>query len=180
MRGGLRPPLINLFPLSFPMRGGYKGVRMVDSLYRYLWRGFINMKIDQIDNEERKIYTLFEDKTKPELKRYRCRLIIASVVVSLAGLGGMIWFCIMPTITCCDVLLIGGLFYSLCGAVILAVAAVSSKATIRLMCMTFTYGNIKLFAGFMKARFSAIVGICFLVGGFFIQASAMAMLMFGS
>lgn len=138
------------------------------------------MKIDQMSGRERKFYTPFEDETKPELKRYRYKLIIASVVVCLAGLGGMIGFCMMPTITCCDVLLIGGLFYSLCGAVILAVAAVSSKATIGLMCITFTGGNAELFVGFMKARFSAIVGVCFLVGGFLIHASAMVMLILES
>ena len=39
-------------------------------------------------------------------------------------------------------------------------------------------GNSKLFTELMKSRFSAIVGVCFVVGGFFIQA--LAMLVFGN
>ncbi len=64
------------------------------------------------------------------------------------------------------------------GALLLALGAIAMPSTLGLMSMTRFDGNSKLFAELMKSRFSALVGVYFIVGGFSIQASTM--LRFGS
>ena len=131
------------------------------------------MKIDQMSAEERKTYNWLLNETKPELKRYRCKVIIYSIVVFLVVLGGIIWHWNSPTIACSTSLLIGGLLYAFWGALLLVWGAFSSPSTLGLMSMTRLGGNPMLFAELMKSRFSALVGIYFIVGGFAIQAAAM-------
>ncbi len=137
------------------------------------------MKDNQMSDGERETYARFANETKPELKRHRRKVIIRSVVAFLAVLGAIrIWYWITSTATFGTSLLIGGQLYALWGALLLALGALSSPPTLGLMSMTRWDGNSRLFAELMKARFSAIVGVYFIVGGFFIQASAM--LVFGS
>ncbi len=136
------------------------------------------MKIDQRDDEIRKIYADLVDKTKPQLRRYKCVVSILSGVVFLIILGVTIQYWIMPTVAYSTSILIGGLLCSLYGALLLALRAFSSPSTLGLMCVTFPGGNPRLFVELMKARFSAIVGVYFVVAGFSLQAAAM--LAFGS
>ncbi|MBA7658047.1 hypothetical protein ES703_65995 [subsurface metagenome] len=136
------------------------------------------MKYNQMSDEERKAYTMLLNKAKPELKRHRCEVIIASTVVSLAVLGVIIWYWITPTIAVALAFRLGGQLYALWGALLLVLGAVSSPYTFGMMCMTFPDGNPKLFEELMKSQFSAIVGVCFIVGGFSIQS--FGMLLFGS
>jgi hypothetical protein len=129
------------------------------------------MKIDQMSAEERKTYNWLVNETKPELKRYRCMVICGSVVVFLVVLGVIIGYWIDHTVTYVNALLVGGQLYALYGALLLALRAFSSPSTLGLMTMTRYNGNPKLFVELMKARFSAVVGVYFVVGGFFIQAA---------
>lgn len=131
------------------------------------------MKASQMSDEERETYTWLVNKTKTELKRYRCKVIIVSIVVFLAVFGVIVWYWIRPTIAYSTSLSIGGLLYAWYGALLLALMAFSSPSTLGLMSMTRIDGNSKLFAELMKSRFSTIVGICFIVGGFSIQAAVM-------
>ena len=84
-------------------------------------------------------------------------------------LGIIRWYWNRPTVAYSTSLLIGGGLYALWGALLLAVGAVSSPSTLGLMSMTRIDGNSKLFMELMKSRFSAIVGVSFIVGGFSIQ-----------
>ena len=93
-------------------------------------------------------------------------------------LGVIIWYWIRPDATYSTALLIGGQLYALVGSLLLIIGALSSPSTLGLMCMTRAGGNSQLFAELMKSRFSAIVGVCFVVGGFSIQAAVT--LVFGS
>ena len=136
------------------------------------------MKSNQMGDSERETYTRFVKETKPVLKRYQCKVIIASIVVFLVVLGIIIWYCNRPTVAYSTSLLIGGGLYALWGALLLALGAFSSPTTLGLMSMTRFNGNSKLFAELMKSRFSAIVGVSFIVGGFSIQAAVT--LVFGS
>jgi len=129
------------------------------------------MKDDQMSDSERETYTRFVKETKPALKRYQCKVIIGSIVVFLVVLGVIVWYWISPTVTYSASLLIGGQLYALYGALLLAVGAFSSPSILALMSMTRWDGNSKLFAALMRSRFSARVGIYFIVGGFSIQAS---------
>ena len=133
----------------------------------------IEIKGNQMSGGERETYTRFVNETKPELKRYQYKVIIASIVVFLVVLGIIIWYWNRPTVAYSTSLLIGGGLYALYGALLLVVGAVSSSTTLGLMSMTRWDGNPKLFAELMKSRFSAIVGVSFIVGGFSIQASVM-------
>ena len=134
------------------------------------------MKYNQMSDEERKTYTWLVNKTKPEIKRYRRKVIIASIVVSLVVLGIIIWYWNRPTVAYSTSLLIGGGLYALWGALLLALGAVSSPSTLGLMSMTRWDGNSKLFMELMKSRFSAIVGVSFIVGGFSNQSICMLLL----
>jgi len=136
------------------------------------------MKSIQMNDEEKKIYAMLVERAKPELKRYRRKVIIGSVMMFLAVLGLIIWYWVTSTVANSTSLLIGGLLYAFWGALLLTLGAVSSPSTLGLMSMTRLDGNPKLFAELMKARFSAIVGVDFIVVGFSIQA--VAMLAFGS
>ena len=131
------------------------------------------MKANQMSDGERKTYVWLVNETKPELKRHQCEVIIASTVVFLVVLGVMIWYGIRPTVAYSTSLLIGGQLYSLYGALLLALGAVSSPSTLGLISMARWDGNPKLFAELMKSRFSALVGISFIMCGFTIQALAM-------
>ena len=134
------------------------------------------MKSNQMSDSERETYTRFVKETKPVLKRYQCKVIIASIVVSLVVLGVIIWYWNRPTVAYSTSLLIGGGLYALWGALLLALGAVSSPSTLGLMSMTRWDGNSKLFMELMKSRFSAIVGVSFIVGGFSIQSICMLLL----
>ena len=136
------------------------------------------MKANQMSDGERKTYTWLLNETKPEINRYRRKVIIGSTVVFLTVLGVIIWYWVRPTVAYSTSLLIGGLLYAWYGALLLALRALSSPSTLGLMSMTRFDGNSKLFAELMKSRFSAIVGVYFIVGGFSIQAAVM--LAFGS
>jgi vacuolar-type H+-ATPase subunit I/STV1 len=131
------------------------------------------MKVAQMDDEIRKIYADLVDKTKPELKRYKCTVSILSGVVFLVILGVIIQYWMTPNVAHSTSISIGGLLCSLYGALLLAIGALSSSPTLGLMCITFAGGNPKLFVGLMKSRFSALVGVYFIVGGFAIQAAVM-------
>jgi hypothetical protein len=131
------------------------------------------MKIDQMSAGERKTYDWLVNKAKPELKRYKYTVSILSGVVFLVILGVARQYWIMPTVAYSTSVSIGGLLCSLYGALLLAVGALSSLPTLGLMSMTRFNGNPKLFAELAKARFSALVGVCFIVGGFFVQALVM-------
>ena len=134
------------------------------------------MKSNQMSDSERETYTRFVKETKPVLKRYQCKVIIASIVVFLVVLGIIIWYCNMPTVAYSTSLLIGGGLYALWGALLLALGAFSSPTTLGLMSMARFNGNSKLFAELMKSRLSAIVGVSFIVGGFSIQSICMLLL----
>ena len=129
------------------------------------------MKSNQMSDSERETYTRFINETKPEINRYQRKVIIASIVVSLAVLGAIIWYWITPTVTYSASLLIGGQLYAWYGALLLALRAFSSPSTLGLMSMARWDGNSKLFAELMKSRFTAIVGVYFIVIGFSIQAA---------
>ena len=131
------------------------------------------MKDDQMSDEERKTYTTLLNKAKPEINRHRRKVIICSIIVFLVVLGIIIWYLNMPTVTYSTSLLIGGQLYALWGALLLVLGAVSGPPTLGLMSMTRVGGNSRLFAELMKSRFSARVGIYFIVGGFSIQALVM-------
>ena len=134
------------------------------------------MKANQMSDSEREIYTRFVKETKPEIKRYKRKVIIGSTVVSLVVLGIIIWYWNRPTVAYSTSLLIGGGLYALWGALLLALGAFSSPSTLGLMSMTRWDGNSKLFMELMKSRFSAIVGVSFIVGGFSIQSICMLLL----
>ena len=136
------------------------------------------MKYNQMSDEEREVYTELLNTAKPDINRHRSEVIIASIVVSLVVLGVIIWYWIRPTVSISTSLLIGGQLYALWGALLLALGAFSSPSTFGLMSMTRVGGNPKLFAELMKSRFSAIVGVSFIVIGFSIQAAVT--LAFGS
>ena len=136
------------------------------------------MKDIQMNEGERETYTRFINETKPELRRHRRKVIIGSIVVFLVVLGVIIWYWVRPTVSISTSLSIGGQLYALYGALLLVLGAVSSSHTLGRICMTLVDGNPKLFAGLMKSRFSAIVGVCFVVGGLAIQAAVT--LVFGS
>ncbi len=136
------------------------------------------MKNNQMNEGERETYTWLVNETKPALKRHRCKVVIASIVVFLAVLGVIVWYLIRPAVPISTSLSIGGQLYALWGALLLVLGAVSSPFTLGQMSMTRWDGNAKLFAELMKSRLSAIVGVYFIVGGFSIQASAMVV--FGS
>ena len=136
------------------------------------------MKDNKMSDGERETYARFANETKLELKRHRSKVTIASTVVFLAVLGIIVWYWMRPTVTYSTSLSIGGQFYALYGALLLALGAVSSPSTLGLMSMTRWDGNSKLFAELMKSRLSAVVGIYFIVSGFFIQG--LAMVVFGS
>jgi len=122
---------------------------------------------------ERETYDLLVNQTKPEINKHRRWVIIGSTVIFLLVLITIVRFWIIPTVTITTSLLIGGQLYALWGALLLVLGAVSSPPTLGLMSMTKYDGNSKLFAELMKSRFSAIVGISFIVGGFSIQAVAL-------
>ena len=139
------------------------------------------MKANQMSDGERATFTWLVNKTKPELKRHRRKVIIVSIVVSLVVLGIIIWYWNRPTVAYSTSLLIGGGLYALWGALLLALGAFSNPLTLGLMSMTRAEdmafdGNSKLFTELMKSRFSAIVGVCFVVGGFSIQSICMLLL----
>ena len=136
------------------------------------------MKGNQMSDSERETYTRFVNETKPALKRYQRGVIIISIVVFLVVLGVIIWYWIRPTITYSTSLSIGGQLYALWGALLLALGAISTPSTLGLISMTRWDGNAKLFAELMKSRFSAIVGVSFIVGGFSIQS--LSTVVFGS
>ena len=136
------------------------------------------MKGNQMSEGERETYAWLVNETKPVLKRYRYKVIIASLVAFLTVLGIIIWYLNMPTVAYSTSLLIGGGLYALWGALLLALGAVSSPSTLGLMSMTRFNGNPKLFMELMKSRFCAIVGVSFIVGGFSIQS--IDMLLFGT
>ena len=136
------------------------------------------MKANQMSDGERETYAWLVNKTKPEINRYQHRVIISSIVVFLVVFGVIVWYWIRPTVAYSTSLLIGGGLYALYGALLLVVGAVSSPTTLGLMSMTRWDGNPKLFAELMKSRFSAIVGVSFIVGGFPIQS--VSMLLFGT
>ena len=129
------------------------------------------MKNDQMSEEVRKIYDGLLNKTRPEINRYQRKVVTGSIVVFLVVLGAVIWYWISPTVAYSTSLLIGGQLYALYGALLLAVGALSSPSTLGLMCITFPGGNSKLFAALMRSRFTARVGVYFIVGGFSIQAA---------
>ena len=131
------------------------------------------MKYSQMSDEERKTYTMLLNIAKPEINRHRRKVIIGSIMVFLVVLFVMIWYWIGPTVTPSNSLIIGGQFYALWGALLLALGVVSSPLTLGLMSMTRVDFNSKLFAELMKSRFSAIVGVYFVVGGFLIQGLTM-------
>jgi len=134
------------------------------------------MKSNQMSDGERATCTWLVNKTKPERKRHRCQVISASIVMFLVGLGAIIQCWISPTVSYSTSLLIGGLFYAWYGTLLLALGAISSPITLGLMSMTRYDGNSKLFTELMKSRFSAHIGIWFLVGAFAIQLLGMGLL----
>ena len=138
----------------------------------------MQVKASQMSDEEREIYTSLLNITKSEISRYRCKVVIGSIVVFGAVLGGILWNWISATVAHITGLLIGGQFFTLYGALLLALGAVLRPSTLGLMSMTICGGNPKLFAALMKSRLSAIVGVYFIVGGVLIQS--LAMVVFGS
>ena len=134
------------------------------------------MKANQMSDEEREIYITLLNVAKPDINRHRRKIIIGSIVVFLVVLGIIIWYWVRPTVSISTSLLIGGGLYALWGALLLALGAVSSSSALGLMSMTRVGGNSRLFAELMKSRFSAIVGVSFIVGGFSIQSICMLLL----
>ena len=134
------------------------------------------MKANQMSDGERKTYTWLVNETKPELRKYQCEVISASIVIFLVGLGAIIWCWISPTVSYSTSLLIGGLFYAWYGTLLLALGAISSPITLGRMSMTRWDGNPKLFEELMRSRFSAHIGIWFLVGAFAIQLLGVGLL----
>ncbi len=131
------------------------------------------MKANQMSDGERETYAWLLNKTRTELNKHRCKVIIASIVVFLVVLGIIVWYWNRPSVAYSTSLLIGGGLYALWGALLLALGIVSSPLTLGLMSMTRVGYNSKLFAELMKSRFAAIVGVSFIVGGFSIQSICM-------
>ena len=134
------------------------------------------MRVNQMSDEEREIYTTLLNIAKPVINRHRRRVISRSIVVFLAVLGVVILYWVRPTVSISTSLSLGGQLYALWGALLLAKGAFSSPSTFGLMSMTRVGDNSKLFMELMKSRFSAIVGISFIVGGFSIQSICMLLL----
>jgi hypothetical protein len=126
-----------------------------------------------MNDQESKTYAWLLNETKPELGRHRRRVVIGSILASLAILCFIKCYWLTPTLTDSTRLVIGGQFYALFGALLLAIGAISRPSTLGLMSMTRLNGNPKLFAELMKSRFSARVGIGFVVGGFLMQGLVM-------
>ena len=129
------------------------------------------MSTNQRENQERETYARFVDETRPALKKYRSLVIVISVIISLLVIGLMAWYWSRLAIAHSTTILIGGQLYAFYGALLLALRAFSNPATLAKMSTTMWDGNPKLFLELMKSRFSAIVGIYFVVGGFAIQAA---------
>lgn len=130
------------------------------------------MEHTQMTDEEKTTYDRWVSETKPEIDRYRRRLVIMSVVISI-GLGGLIMsYWLGRGVTYTTSVTIGGYFYALYGALLLALQAFSRPHTLALMSMTRVNGNPRLFAQLMKSRLSAQVGICFIAAGFCFQGVA--------
>jgi len=131
----------------------------------------MEMKSNQMSDGEREIYITLLNIAKPDINRHRRKVIIGSIVVFLVVLGIIIWYWVRPTVSISTSLLIGGGLYALWGALLLALGAFSKPFTLGLMSMTRVGFNSKLFLELMKSRFTAIVGVCFIVIGFSIQAA---------
>ena len=86
------------------------------------------MKTDQMNDQERKTYTWFIDETKPERKKHLCRVIIASIIVFLIVLGMIIWYWTRSDVPHITSLSLGGQLYSLWGALLLALGAISKPS----------------------------------------------------
>ena len=129
------------------------------------------MRVNQMSDSERETYTRFVKETKPALKRHQYKVVIASIVVFLVVLGVIVWYWVRPTVSISTSLSVGGQLYAFWGALLLVLGALSSPSTLGLMSMTRWDGNSKLFAELMKSRFTAIVGVYFIVIGFSIQAA---------
>ena len=81
------------------------------------------MRVNQMSDEEREIYTTLLNIAKPDINRHRRKVIIGSIVVFVAVLGVVILYWVRPTVAYSTSLLIGGGLYALWGALLLAKGA---------------------------------------------------------
>lgn len=131
------------------------------------------MKTNQLSDQEKKTYDWLISKTQPEISKYQRGVVVISAIVFLAIVVGVINYWINPTVSHSTSLLIGGQLCTLYGGLLLAMGAFSSPSTLALLSMTRWNGNPSLFASLVKVRFAAMVGVCFVVGGFAIQGATM-------
>lgn len=129
------------------------------------------MKQDLLTDTEKETYARFVNESKRELKRFRVVVSILSSLVFITISYGIIQWWMSQNVAVDTSLVIGGALFSLYGALLLSLGAVSKPETVALMSMTRYDGNPKLFAQLMKARLSAQVGVYYIVGGVFIQST---------
>lgn len=132
------------------------------------------MESNQISNDEVKIYTWMVNETSSELKKHKNKVVLISIGISIVIFSLiMSYWTKSTTVTHTTSLLIGAQLYSFYGALLLAIGAISSPPTLGLMSMTRLNGNPKLFSALMKSRFSARVGIGFVIAGFLMHGIVM-------
>ena len=129
------------------------------------------MKDSQMNKTEGETYVQLMDKTKLARRKHQHRLVIASIVVSLAVLRVTIWYWTKPNVAYSTSLSLAGHLCGLYGALLLAVGAVSKPSTIGLMSMTRYCYNSKLFTELMNSRLNARIGVIFIVIAFSIHSA---------
>ncbi len=126
------------------------------------------------NNQERPIREGSEEwqlkETAPVRRRFRIILISGSSFIIFVLLAFMAWFWVNPNMGPKISLSVGSQLFLLYGALVIAIGAFQKVSKIALMSTTFWGVNRNLFAELMKSKDAAIVGIYFIMAGFFIQA----------
>ena len=130
------------------------------------------MKSDEMNDAEKGLYNQLMGESRPELNKHRNLVIFVSALAFVVvALLMFIWQ--THAVALATVFQRGGLLYSLYGAGLLSIGAISKPATLGLMSMARYNYNTRLFRALMKARFSAHVGFLFVVTGFGCQSAGL-------
>lgn len=125
------------------------------------------------DSQKQEYYDSLIKETKPRLNKYKQVVVIVSIAVFMIIAYLVYSYWMRPSVAHFTSIVIGAQFYSLYGALLLSLGAIAKPYTLALMSMTITGCNADLFTALMKSRFTARIGISFVVFGFLVSGIVM-------
>lgn len=133
-----------------------------------------NEKNVESTKEEKDIMSYLIAETKLKLRNLKVTLLGLSILLILfiAWVTYNYWTGNYGNVSHVTSLLIGGLFYSFCGALITTYFTFSKNTTIAKMSIAKSDGNPTFFYELMKFKLATRVGLSFITFGFLVQASA--------